>query len=147
MSPADCRSLACCAGQLACSIGCKQRRRWADARAALARPPPWFAACGCRQRRRLACAVGSLGSSCALQVHACQHHHPADCLPSQLPPAPSANERLVACRCCRSPPTLAACSAAPAAVQSTMFWDSKDGHIVAALCAYVGMAISLLHVS
>ena len=28
-----------------------------------------------------------------------------------------------------------------------MFWDSKDGHIMAALCAYVGMAISLLHVS
>lgn len=27
-----------------------------------------------------------------------------------------------------------------------MFWDSKDGHIVAALCAYVGMAISLIHV-
>ncbi|KAI7836252.1 hypothetical protein COHA_009842 [Chlorella ohadii] len=27
-----------------------------------------------------------------------------------------------------------------------MFWDSKDGHIVAALCAYVGMAISLIHI-
>jgi hypothetical protein len=28
-----------------------------------------------------------------------------------------------------------------------MWWDSKDGHIIAALCAYVGMTISLVHVS
>jgi hypothetical protein len=28
----------------------------------------------------------------------------------------------------------------------TMWWDSKDGHIIAALCAYVGMTISLVHI-